>query len=80
MNTIIQEVRRKIIKDNNKNLESLFVDTREISQYITDTKAMLDEIGVILVKQVLEMTDVMIKDSAIRKEIGLQNVQMIPKL
>lgn len=28
---------------------------------------MLDEIGVILVKQVLEMTDVMIKDSAIRK-------------
>ncbi|MDD2433435.1 MAG: hypothetical protein PHX01_07100 [Clostridia bacterium] len=41
---------------------------------------MLDEIGVILVKQVLEMTDVMIKDSAIRKEIGLQNVQMIPKL
>ena len=67
MDKIIQEVMEKIISDNANNLETLFNEHRDISQYILKTKEMLDEIGTRLVGSTLEMADEMVMESAWRK-------------
>lgn len=68
MNNIIQEIMAKIIKDNNKNLENLFTEHKDISKYILDTKKMLDEIGTVMIAEALKITDEIIKESPIRKK------------
>jgi len=67
MEQIIQEVMEKIISDNTKNLETLFNEHRDISQYIMKTKEMLDETGVALVGKALELADEMVQKSKWRK-------------
>lgn len=68
MNKIIQEILEKITLDNANNMETLFSEHKDISEYILATKKMLDEIGATLVKETLEMADEMVKDSAWRKK------------
>lgn len=58
----------KIIKENNKNMEVLFTDHKDISKYIMETKKMLDEIGATLVKETLEIADEIIWESSKRKK------------
>ncbi|SHJ67696.1 hypothetical protein, partial [Paramaledivibacter caminithermalis] len=68
MNNIIQEIMTKIIKDNNKNMEKLFTEHKDISRYILDTKKMLDEIGIAIVEEALKICDEIIKESSNRKK------------
>ncbi len=68
MKTIIQEIVKKIINENNQNMETLFVEQKDISKYIIQTRKMLDEIGTELVQNALETADEMIRDSVKRKK------------
>ncbi|QGT99581.1 hypothetical protein SYNTR_1879 [Candidatus Syntrophocurvum alkaliphilum] len=68
MDKIIHEILGKIIRDNTKNLENLFTNHKSISDFILQTKKMLDEVGVLLVEQAFELADEMIKESVWRKE------------
>ena len=68
MNNIIQEIMTKIIKDNNKNMEKLFTEHKDISRYILDTKKMLDEIGTAIVEETLRICNEIIKESSNRKK------------
>jgi hypothetical protein len=68
MNTIIHEIIRKITLDMKNNLEDLILESKDISKFILNTSKSLDEIGVKIVKEALEMLDETIRDSSTRKE------------
>jgi len=68
MNTIIQQLFEKIIKENTTNMEELFTGHKDISLYISATKQMLDQVGAKLIKTVLEMGDEIIRESNTRKK------------
>lgn len=68
MNTIIHEIVEKIILDMKNNLEDLILDSKDISKFILNTSKTLDEIGVKIVREALEMLDDTIRDSNIRKK------------
>lgn len=68
MNTIIHEIIRKITLDMKNNLEDLILENKDISKFILNTSKSLDEIGVKIVKEALEMLDETIRDSSKRKE------------
>ena len=50
------------------NLEDLILESKDISKFILNTSKSLDEIGVKIVKEALEMLDETIRDSSTRKE------------
>ena len=68
MNTIIHEIVEKITLDMKNNLEDLILESKDISKFILNTSKSLDEIGVKIVKEALEMLDETIRDSSNRKE------------
>lgn len=68
MNTIIQEVMEKIIKGYTKSLEELINNKKDISKFIREIKVLLDEIGVDLVKEALEIADYTVRESTDRKK------------
>lgn len=68
MNTIIHEIVEKITLDMKNNLEDLILDSKDISKFIINTGKSLDEIGVKIVKEALEILDETIRDSSSRKE------------
>lgn len=68
MDTIIQEIVNKIMENSRKNLEVAITGGRPISEFIQDTQKMLNEIGVLLVKEALETMDELVKESKWRKE------------
>ena len=67
MNTIIHEIVEKITVDMKKNLEDLILKGKDISKFIINTSKSLDEIGVKIVEEALEILDETIRDSDIRK-------------
>ncbi|SDZ20466.1 hypothetical protein SAMN05660462_02217, partial [Proteiniborus ethanoligenes] len=68
MNTIIHEIVEKITLDMKNNLEDLILDSKDISHFIINTGKSLDEIGVKIVKEALEMLDETIRESSTRKK------------
>ena len=68
MNTIIHEIIEKITLDMKNNLEDLILDSKDISKFILNTEKSLDEIGVKIVKEALEMLDDTVRDSNQRKQ------------
>lgn len=68
MNTIIHEIVEKIISDMKNNLEDLILDSKDISKFILNTGKSLDEIGVKIVQEALEILDETIRDSETRKK------------
>lgn len=74
MNTIIHEIMGKVITDYEKVMGKLIDDIvkgkGEISEVNKKLEEMLDEIGVMLVKHVLETIDDIVRDSEARKEKG----------
>ncbi len=68
MNTIIHEIVEKITQDMKSNLEDLILDSKDISKFIINTGKSLDEIGVKIVKEALEILDVTIRESVTRKK------------
>jgi hypothetical protein len=67
MNTIIHQIIEKITKDIKDNIEDLVLNSRDISKFIQNTSKSLDEIGVMIVKEALEMLDEVIRESSKRK-------------
>lgn len=67
MNTIIHQIIEKITKDIKDNIEDLMLNSRDISKFIQNTSKSLDEIGVMIVKEALEMLDEVIRESSKRK-------------
>ena len=67
MNTIIHEIVEKITLDMKKNLEDLILESKDISNFIINTGKSLDEIGIKIVKEALEMLDETIRESSSRK-------------
>ena len=67
MNTIIHQIIEKITKDIKDNIEDLMLNSRDISKFIQNTSKSLDEIGVMIVKEALEMLDEVIRGSSKRK-------------
>ena len=67
MNTIIHEIVEKITLDMKRNLEDLILESKDISNFIINTGKSLDEIGVKIVKEALEMLDETIRESSTRK-------------
>lgn len=78
MNTIIHEVMTKIINKYGEILENLVKDmvsgNGEIAEAIKEIEKMLDDVGLSLVKDVLETVDDIIRDSEHRKKMGY-NIQ-----
>ena len=74
MNTIIHEIMEKVTIDYEKVMGKLIDDIvkgkGEISEVNKKLEEMLDEIGVMLVKHVLETIDDIVRDSEARKEKG----------
>ncbi len=67
INTIIHQIIEKITKDIKDNIEDLMLNSRDISKFIQNTSKSLDEIGVMIVKEALEMLDEVIRESSKRK-------------
>lgn len=57
MGNIIQEIAEVIREKYAEELERLFTEARDISEFIIATKAMLNEIGTKLVAEALETLD-----------------------
>ena len=68
METIIQEIAKKIINENTSNMEEMLIGHMDISKYILQTKEMLDKIGIKLVEKAMETTDEIIRSSENRKK------------
>jgi len=68
METIIQEISQKIIKETKENLIKTLTENKDISEFILDTKKMLDEIGVKIVTEALETVDYLVKEERWRKK------------
>lgn len=68
MNIIIQQIVEKIIKSTNKNLEMVLNEGKGISDFLINTKKVLDEIGVDLACGVLEEVDRRVKVDKNRKQ------------
>ena len=68
MNTIIHEIVEKITLDMKKNLEDLILNSKDISTFIINTSKTLDEIGVKIIKEALEINDETIRVSKERKK------------
>lgn len=67
MELIIQEISEVIREKFSEELQKLFTEVRDISEFIMATKSMLDGIGVKLVAEALETLDQAVKDSPDRK-------------
>ncbi len=67
MELIIQDCMEKIIKRTEENLINLLSEQRDISEFIKDTRNLLNNIGVALVKEALETIDAAVKIDANRK-------------
>ena len=80
MNTIIHQIIEKITKDIKDNIEDLMLNSRDISKFIQNTSKSLDEIGVMIVKEALEMLDEVIRESSKRKGSITYKEEMIEKL
>ncbi len=68
METIIQDIAKKIINENTSNMEEMLIGHMDISKYILQTKEMLDKIGIKLVEKAMETTDEIIRSSENRKK------------
>ena len=68
MDIIIQQIVEKIIKSTNKNLEMVLKEGKGISDFLIETKKILDEIGVDLACGVLEEIDQRVKRDINRKQ------------
>ncbi len=68
MDTIIQEIIEKIIKNTNKNLEMVFKEKKGLSDFVINTKKTLDEVGIELTRGMLEIADRIVKDDINRKQ------------
>lgn len=68
METIIHEMIEKIIKNTKENLINVLTENKDISEFIMNTKKILDELGTVLVKEALETVDELIKNEKWRKE------------
>ncbi len=79
MKHIIQEITEIISKNYLEELEKLLTETRDISEFITTTKTMLDTIGVKLIAEALETLDSAIKESHNRKQNWLVKSANNPK-
>lgn len=66
--TIIHEIVEKITEDMKNNLEDLILEGKDISKFILNTGKSLDEVGVKIVKEALEILDDTIRDSKERKQ------------
>lgn len=67
MNIIIHEIATKISKEIAKNIEKTLIEGNNISEFILETKKMLDEIGVDITAKALETLDELIKNDSKRK-------------
>ena len=67
MKTIIQEIAEVISDKFAEELERLFSEVRDISEFITAIRTMLDSIGTKLVAEALETLDQAVKNSSDRK-------------
>ncbi|HAA08906.1 MAG TPA: hypothetical protein DCD98_03955, partial [Syntrophomonas sp.] len=67
MELIIQKIAATISQRFEEELKRLFIEERDISEYIIATKEMLDEVGVKLVAEALVKMDEAVRNSADRK-------------
>ena len=67
MELIIHEIANKISTGLDKNIKSMLLERKDISQFILTTKNMLDEIGRSIVSEALEMVDSIVKSDKNRK-------------
>ncbi|WP_350344234.1 ISLre2 family transposase [Proteinivorax tanatarense] len=68
MNKIIQEVMKKITHEYTQSVEKMLDNNADVSDLILEVKKTLDDVGVTLIKEALEITDDVIRDSKSRKE------------
>lgn len=68
MNTIIHEIVEKITLDMKNNLEDLILEGKDISKFILNIGKSLDEIGVKITREALEILDETIRNSKERKQ------------
>lgn len=68
MNTIIDDITRKITEETIKNLENVLYWTDKIAEYIENTQYMLNEVGVKLVKNLFNICEESIRPSKERKK------------
>ena len=68
MNIIIQQIVEKIIKSTNENLEMVLSEGKGISDFLINTKKVLDEIGLDLACGVLEEVNRRVKEDKNRKQ------------
>ncbi len=67
MELIIQDCMEKIIKRTEENVINLLSEQRNISEFIKDTRNLLNNIGVAIVRETLETIDKVVKASVNRK-------------
>jgi len=67
MELIIQKIAATISQRFEEELKRLFIEERDISEFILATKEMLDEIGIKLVAEALTKVDKAVRNSADRK-------------
>lgn len=66
-NSITETV--EIITDSyGKNLESMLIERKDISEFVIETKKALDQVGAILIAEALETLDYLVKSDSRRKE------------
>jgi hypothetical protein len=68
MELIIQEITNKIISNFERDLEKLIRERKDISDFIKATKKSLDEVGIELVAEALEIVNEVYKKSKARKK------------
>jgi hypothetical protein len=79
MTTIIQEIAQTISKNFEEELKKLMTQGKDISEFILETKKMMDQIGVKLVKEALESMDQAVKESNDRKRSWVVKSKEDPK-
>ncbi len=67
MDNIIQEILVKVINKHYENQKELFEEGKDISDFILQTKEILDDLGRYLIKETLEKSDEIMKASPKRK-------------
>ena len=68
MNNSITEIAELIIRSFEENFEKMLMEKKDISEFVIETKKMLDQVGTILAKEALEMMDSLVKGDSRRKQ------------
>ncbi|QOX63415.1 hypothetical protein FRZ06_08945 [Anoxybacterium hadale] len=68
MNNSITEIAELIIRSFEENFEKMLMEKKDISEFVIETKKILDQVGTILAKEALEMMDSLVKGDSRRKQ------------